>query len=364
MLELDVEKRLGDFHLKSAFQAPDGITALFGVSGAGKTTLINMLAGLVSPERGRITVQGTVLFDSDQHINIRPWRRRIGYIFQDGRLFPHLTVRQNLLYGRRFNARPPAETRLIEMSDVTALLGIDHLLDRQPATLSGGEQQRVAIGRAVLASPTMLLMDEPLAALDAGRQDDIMSMIEQLRDQLRLPIVYVSHSLNEIARLADTIVVLSEGRVLASGGVTEVTSRLDVVPLALRDDGGAIITARVEAHDPRYRLTTLGFAGGSLRIPKINRAIGRNIRIVLRARDVAVALVRPQSISVQNILQGVVVEIGEARGPSVDLAVAVGSTRLIARITAQAADDLALAPGMPVFLLIKSVAFAGPKLED
>lgn len=363
MLELDVEKHLGDFHLKSAFQAPDGITALFGVSGAGKTTLINMLAGLVSPERGRIAVTGTVLFDSDRHIDIRPWRRRIGYVFQDGRLFPHLTVRQNLLYGRRFNPKPSAETRSVEFGDVTALLGIDCLLDRQPSTLSGGEQQRVAIGRAVLASPRMLLMDEPLAALDAGRQDDIMAMIEQLRDQLGLPIVYVSHSLNEIARLADTIVVLEDGRVLASGGVTEVTSRLDIAPLALRDDGGAIITARVEAHDPHYRLTTLGFPGGSLKIPEISRAIGHTIRIVLRARDVAVALVKPQSISVQNILHGVVAEIGQARGPSIDLAVAVGSTRLIARVTAQAADDLALARGMPVFLLIKSVAFAGSDRE-
>jgi molybdate transport system ATP-binding protein len=364
MLEVDVEKRLGDFHLNAAFQAPEGITALFGVSGAGKTTLINILAGLVSPERGQITVAGTVLFDSGRHIDVQPWRRRIGYVFQDGRLFPHLTVRQNLLYGHRFNPKPQAETRPVVMSEVTALLGIDHLLDRQPARLSGGEQQRVAIGRAVLASPAMLLMDEPLAALDAARQNDIMTMIEQLRDQLGLPIVYVSHSLNEIARLADTIVVMGDGRVLASGDVTEVTSRLDVAPLARRDDGGAIITARVEAHDPHYRLTTLGFPGGSLKIPAINRAIGRNIRIVLHARDVAVALVKPQSISVQNILQGVVIEIGEARVPSVDLAVAVGSTRLIARITAQAADDLALAPGVPVFLMIKSVAFAGPKLED
>jgi molybdate transport system ATP-binding protein len=360
MLELDIEKRLGDFHLKSAFQAPDGLTALFGVSGAGKTTLINMMAGLISPDRGRIAVGGAVLFDSSQRINVKPWQRRIGYVFQDGRLFPHLTVRQNLLYGRWFNPEP---RQLADIANVTTILGIDHLLDRQPATLSGGEQQRVAIGRAVLASPRLLLMDEPLAALDAPRKEDIMTMIAELRDQLGLPIIYVSHSLNEIARLADSIVVLGDGEVLAYGGVSEVTSRLDLAPLALREDGGAVLAARIDSHDPYYRLTTLGFAGGSLKIPLIDRPVGARIRIVLRARDISVALTKPEAISVQNILPGVVTGLGQKRGSSVDLAVRVGETRLIARVTRQSADDLDLAPGMAVFLLIKSVALAGPDRE-
>lgn len=356
MLELDVEKRLGDFHLKSAFQAPDGVTALFGVSGAGKTTLINMLAGLISPDRGRIAVGGSVLFDSAQRVNMKPWRRRIGYVFQDGRLFPHMTVRQNLVYGRWFSPKP---RNLADIGDVTTILGIDHLLDRRPATLSGGEQQRVAIGRAVLANPRLLLMDEPLAALDAPRKEDIMAMIALLRDQIGLPIIYVSHSLNEIARLADSIVVLGDGEVLAYGGVSEVTSRLDLAPLALREDSGAVLAARIDWHDAHYRLTTLGFAGGSLKIPLLDRPVGTGIRIVLRARDISVALTRPTSISVQNILQGVVTELGQPRESSVDLAVSVGEARLIARVTRQSADDLGLAPGMAVFLLIKSVALAG-----
>ncbi len=361
MLELDVEKRLGDFHLKSAFRAPDGVTALFGVSGAGKTTLINMLAGLISPDRGRIVLAETVLFDSAERIDIKPWQRRIGYVFQDGRLFPHLTVRQNLLYGRWFNSK---QRPLAQLDEVTTILGINNLLDRQPTTLSGGEQQRVAIGRAVLANPRLLLMDEPLAALDAPRKEDIMTMIAELRDQLGVPIIYVSHSLNEIARLADSIVVLGDGEVLAYGGVSEITSRLDLAPLALRDDGGAVLAARIVAHDPHYRLTTLGFPGGSLKIPLVDRPVGAGIRLVLRARDISVALTKPEAISVQNILQGRVTELGQPRGSSVDLAVRVGESRVIARVTRQSADDLGLTPGMAVFLLIKSVALAGPDTEQ
>src|ERR671931_1108660 len=212
MLEVDIEHRLAEFELDIHFRSGRGLTALFGRSGAGKTSVVNAIAGLIRPQRGRIVVDGSVLVDTEKGLFAPTHRRRVGYVFQEGRLFPHLTVRHNLLFGRRF---APDTARSIGFDDVVELLGIGPLLDRRPGRLSGGEKQRVAIGRALLARPRLLLMDEPLASLDARRKDEILPYLERLRDQASVPIVYVSHSVAEVTRLATTIVLISDGRVRA-----------------------------------------------------------------------------------------------------------------------------------------------------
>ncbi len=236
-LKVAVEHRLGAFTLDAAFTSDGGLTALFGRSGAGKTSLINVIAGLIRPRSGRVEIDGTVLTDTARRLFVPPHKRRIGYVFQEGRLFPHLTVRQNLLYGRWFAPGPKAAG---ELDQVVQLLGVADLLARRPATLSGGEKQRVAIGRALLARPLLLGMDEPLASLDEARKAEILPYIERLRDALRIPIVYVSHSISEVARLATTLVVLSEGRVAAVGSPQAVMGRLDLFPLAGRAEAGAV----------------------------------------------------------------------------------------------------------------------------
>ncbi len=222
-LAVDVEKRLDAFTVAANFASAGRLTALFGRSGSGKTTIINLIAGLSRPDRGRIVVDDAVLFDDRAGIDVPAHRRRLGYVFQEGRLFPHLTVEANLLYGRK---RTPERDRLGSLAGIVDLLGIGELLARRPASLSGGEKQRVAIGRALLASPRLLLMDEPLASLDDARKADILPYIERLRDEMKLPIVYVSHSVEEVARLADTVVVLSQGKVAATGPVGEIFARL------------------------------------------------------------------------------------------------------------------------------------------
>lgn len=216
MLNVDLDKRLGDFSLSAAFQGDGGVTALFGPSGAGKTTVVNMIAGLVRPDRGRIAIGGEVLFDSAARIDVPVHRRHIGYVFQDGRLFPHLSVRHNLDYGRWMNGHPRDEAALRR---ITGLLDIDALLDRRPGGLSGGERQRVALGRALLAQPRLLLLDEPMASLDAARKREILPYFARLRDETRLPMIYVSHDAGEVKHLADRVVLIDGGRVTATGGV-------------------------------------------------------------------------------------------------------------------------------------------------
>src|SRR6185436_53255 len=256
MLDVDVSARRAAFHLDAAFRSDAPIVALFGRSGAGKTTLVHAIAGIVRPERGRIVIGERVLFDSARGIDLPPEKRRVGYVFQDALLFPHLSVRANLAYGE---ALTPAAERFVDSERVLALLGIGGLLERRPASLSGGERQRVAIGRALMASPRLLLLDEPLASLDGARKAEILAYIELLRDELRLPMVYVSHALEEVTRLADRVVIVSDGRVIAAGGVAEVMSRADLRPHTGRFEAGAVIEARVAAHDPRYELSTLVF---------------------------------------------------------------------------------------------------------
>jgi molybdate transport system ATP-binding protein len=356
VLEVAAFCRFGGFTLDVAFTTgAKGLTAILGRSGAGKTSLINVVAGLARPERGRVVLDGTVLVDADRGIDLAPERRRIGYVFQEGRLFPHLSVRRNLTYGLRRSgvARNP-----IGFDHVVELLGLGPLLARYPASLSGGEKQRVAIGRALLASPRLLLMDEPLAALDPERKAEILPFIERLRDELEIPILYVSHMMEEVVRLADSVVLISEGRLAAQGSVEEVMSRLDLRPLTGRYDGGAVLAATVVAHDAEFGLTRLAFAGGELLVPSLALDPGERLRLRIRARDVALAVKPPEGLSILNVLAGTVREIADDGGPLVDLVVDVG-VPLWARITARSLSGLGLRIGSPVFALVKAVAIDG-----
>ncbi|HUJ97999.1 MAG TPA: molybdenum ABC transporter ATP-binding protein [Stellaceae bacterium] len=355
MIEIEVEKQQGTFRLGAQLALPEtGISALFGRSGAGKTTLVNMLAGLVRPDRGRIAVGGELLFSSERGIDLPPERRRLGYVFQEGRLFPHYSVRGNLLYGARRGAAR------IDFDAVVALLGLAALLDRRPGDLSGGEKQRVAIGRALLAAPRLLLMDEPLASLDAPRKAEILPFIERLRDELHVPVIYVSHAMEEIVRLADTLVLLSDGKVAAVGSVEELTSRLDLRPLTGRYEAGAVIRTTLAGHDVTFGLSELAFPGGRLRVSHLPLPLGTAVRVRIRARDVALSRTRPTGISIRNIFAARILEIAPDRGPLVDIRLDIGPPHqqvpLWARITLRSLQELDLAVGSEVFALLKTVA--------
>ncbi len=355
MLSVAVVHRLGKFTLDAAFESPGGLTALFGRSGSGKTSLVNAIAGLIRPRRGRVVLDGEVLTDTDTGVFVPAYRRHIGYVFQEGRLFPHLTVRQNLLYGRWFAPRRTAAQGEIER--VVALLDIGNLLGRRPANLSGGEKQRVAIGRALLAAPRLLVMDEPLASLDEARKNEIMPYIERLRDELRVPIVYVSHSIPEVARLASELVVMSQGRVAAIGPTAAVMGRIDLFPLTGRAEAGALLATTVAAHDAEFGLTVLRAASGELRVPRLDLPVGSALRVRIRARDVMIAVRRPEGLSALNVLPGVVAELGRSSEPIVDVRLDCAGEALIARLTRRSVEGLGLLPGRRVYAVIKSIAF-------
>jgi len=357
MLSVAVEHRLGDFRLDAAFDSTGGLTALFGRSGAGKTSLVNAIAGLIRPDRGRITLEDTTLTDTERGVFVPARRRHIGYVFQEGRLFPHLTVRQNLLYGRWFARERRDAARPGEVEHVVDLLGIGDLLARRPANLSGGEKQRVAIGRALLAHPRLLVMDEPLASLDEARKAEILPYVERLRDDTRIPIVYVSHQVAEVARLATTLVVLSEGRVAAAGPTAAIMGRIDLFPLTGRAEAGAILSTRVAEHDVRFGLTTLRAAAGDLRVPYIDLRLGAPMRVRIRARDVMIAVEPPHGLSALNVLPGTVAEIGHADGPIVEIRLDCAGEALVARLTRRSVESLGLEPGRQVYAVIKSIAF-------
>lgn len=359
-LEIDIAHDYGGFALQAQFTCAPGLTALFGRSGAGKTTLVNAIAGLLTPRRARISINGRVLNDTTAGINVPPHQRRIGYVFQEARLFPHLTVRNNLLFGRFFARR----TDTIAFDHVVELLGIAPLLQRRPATLSGGERQRVAIGRALLARPELLLMDEPLAALDGARKEEILPYLERLRDELRLPIVYVSHAIPEVTRLADTVVLLSDGRVQAVGSVEDLTARLDLFPLTGRYEAGAVLAARLLSHDEAWGLSVLQTRAGEFLVPRLEgRAIGTGLRIRIRARDVTLALGPPSDTSALNILQGTVAELKPSGdGPQVEVRLDCHGDTVLARITRLSAERLGLQPGKPVYAMVKTVALDGGSL--
>ncbi|MGI9384768.1 MAG: molybdenum ABC transporter ATP-binding protein [Methyloligellaceae bacterium] len=352
-VEIAIAHHFGDFALDVDFVVDrPGITALFGPSGSGKTTTINAVAGLLKPDRGRIAVNGDTLLDTGRRIHVPPRKRRFGYVFQDARLFPHLSVRANLLFGwKRAHTRAPQA----EVDRIIELLGLGHLLTRAPRTLSGGERQRVALGRALLASPLLLLLDEPLAALDQPRKLEILPYLERLRDEAKTPMLYVSHSIDEVTRLADRMIVLNDGAIAAEGTVFDIMSRLDLFPLTGRFEAGAVIEARVAAHDDGHHLTELTFDGHSLYVPRIDAPPGTPVRMRIRARDVTLALDRPTRISANIVLPATIVEIRSDPGAHADVQLACGNAKLIARITRHSVARLELEPGTPVFALVKSI---------
>jgi molybdate transport system ATP-binding protein len=352
-IEVDVAHRLGAFALEVRFTSRGRLTAFFGQSGAGKTSLVNVIGGLIRPDRGRIAVDGTTLIDTASGIFVPTHRRRVGYVFQEGRLFPHLTVRQNLMFGRWFT--PPQE-RKVELETVLDLLGIGHLLRRRTSGLSGGEKQRVAIGRALLASPRLLLMDEPLAALDEERKAEILPFIERLRDEANVPIIYVSHSLAEVSRLANSIVVLRNGRVAAVGDPAEVLSRTELVPGYAVEEAGAVIEARISQHDKQYGLTMLQSKAGLLRAPYLDLSTGAIVRVRVRARDVMVANAPPVGLSALNVLAGKVVALRTRGEGVVEVAIDCNGVELWARLTRKSVETLGLKPELQVYAILKSVA--------
>lgn len=359
VIEIAVRHRLGAFELDASFASTGRLTALFGRSGSGKTSLVNIIGGLIAPAGGRVVVDGQVLVDTQAGVFVPKHRRRIGYVFQEARLFPHLSVRQNLLFGRWFSGRDARASS--DLAGVLDLLGIAHLLERRPGALSGGEKQRVAIGRALLANPRLLLMDEPLASLDEARKAEILPYIERLRDEIGVPIVYVSHSVAEVARLATTLVTVDQGRVTACGPTAQVMSRLNVAGLSGVAEAGSLIEARVADHDEEYDLTRLETRAGMLQVARSATPLGGRVRVRILASDVLISLGPPVGVSALNILPGRVVEIGaRGAGGAVELLVDCGGENLLARLTAKSVDALGLVPGSAVHAVIKSVSIEGP----
>ncbi|WP_448950257.1 molybdenum ABC transporter ATP-binding protein [Labrys neptuniae] len=354
MIEADIIVRRAGFTLTSAFSSDGGITALFGRSGSGKTTVLNAMAGLVRPDSGHIRLDGETLFEASSRIFLPPHRRRVGLVFQDAQLFPHLTARQNLLYGRFFNRT--AGPRL-DFDAVIGVLGIEKLLGRRPNALSGGEKQRVAIGRALLASPRLLLMDEPLAALDTPRKLEILPLIERVRDEMKVPILYVSHAVEEVARLAARVVVLEAGKVTRIGPPQEVLAPAVGPVSGQRFETVSLLQAKVRHYDEHYGLSTLDHPAGIISVPGRASPPGADVRVVVRGSDVSIAMKRPGSVSIRTMLAATVKTIEADDGPvaRVDLTLTGGDT-LSAFITRNAVDELGLGQGDDVLAMIKAAS--------
>ncbi|MEB2847254.1 molybdenum ABC transporter ATP-binding protein [Rhizobiales bacterium RZME27] len=348
-LSVDAKTRLGEFSLDVSFTSEQGVTALFGRSGSGKTSVIRMIAGLSQPDQGRIVLDGDVVMDASKGIFMPPHRRRFGYVFQEARLFPHLDVRKNLNYGRWFARKPGGSDHFDQVVD---LLGIGALLERRPGKLSGGEQQRVAIGRALLSSPRLLLMDEPLAALDESRKSEVLPYLERLRDELGLPIVYVSHSVSEVARLADRVVLMKDGRIEAIGGASEVLRGSG----ADTREAASVLFGTVEAVDEVHRLTRVNTGAGTLLVPAEQAQVGKTVRVLVPARDVMIATTKPEGLSALNILSGTVERIDADGEGMIGVRIVCGSETILARITAFSGGMLGLTPGKAVFAAIKTAA--------
>ena len=331
-----------------------GVTALFGPSGCGKTTVLRCIAGLTRAGRGRLMINNYTWQDETSFTPVH--QRPLGYVFQDANLFAHLSVRRNLEYGQ---SRVPATVQRVEWDRAIELLGIGHLLDRMPDGLSGGERQRVAIARALLTSPRLLLMDEPLAALDLARKSEFLPYLERLHRELDIPVIYVSHAPDEVARLADTIVVMREGRALAVGPLTETLARLDL-PIQLGEDTGVVLNAVVTERDSQWHLARVEFAGGSLWVRDGGHPIGLQVRVRVLARDVSIARNKGEGISIQNCLQANVDQMADDVHPALTLVrLQVGTSPMVARLTKRSAADLQLFIGKAVWIQIKAVALIG-----
>ena len=350
-LSVSLSHALGGVTLDVAFEAPPGVTVLFGRSGSGKTSVVNAVAGLLRPEQGRVAVEGWELFDTAPGRWLPPHRRRLGYIFQEGRLFPHLTVKQNLAYGRWF-----AGSGSESVEHVVEMLGLGPLLARRPRDLSGGEKQRVAIGRALLANPRLLLADEPLAALDEARKAEILPYFERLRDEIAVPILYVTHSAAEVARLATTVVVLEDGKSVRHGPAGEVLADPAVMPTGVRA-AGALLVARVAWHHDDG-LTELDAGGVPLFLPRVAHAVGRAVRVRIAAHDVILSRQRPEGLSALNVLPGRVVALRSGAGPGALVSLDTPAGTVLARITRRSAQALGLEAGAECHAIVKTVGIA------
>ena len=327
-----------------------GVTALFGHSGSGKTTLLRAIAGLGVRSPGHCIFKGHVWQDEDKYLPAH--QRPIGYVFQDANLFPHLTVNKNLQYGMRRTSA----TQRISLEQAINLLGIEHLLSRKPGQLSGGEKQRVGIARALAVSPELLLMDGPLAALDLARKQEILPYLERLHQELSIPVLYVSHSPDEVARLADHIVVMSQGRKIADGPLTEILSRIDL-PIRLGEDTGVVLKGVIRARDDQWHLTHIAFAGGALWTKDTGGAVGDHVRVRVLARDVSISLYQQHDTSIQNHLAGTVESVYPDEHPGLLLVrVLVGDSLFVSRLTNRSAHQLNISVGKPVWIQVKSVA--------
>ena len=357
MLEVRLRHAFPAFQLDAAFAVPPGVTALFGPSGSGKSTVLACIAGLLQPDEGRLALDGALLLDTRARVTIPAERRRCAVVFQDALLFPHLTVNKNLHYGLRRAPAGPGPG----FDEVVDLLGIRALLERRPGALSGGERQRVALGRALLSRPRLLLLDEPLAALDAPRKAEVLPFLARVRERFALPMLYVTHALDEVDRLADSLVLIESGRILASGPVEALALRTDL-PLAARRDAGAVLRCTVLDHDAGRGLTRLGFAGGALLVPLQSASVGTALRVRVRARDIAIATARPEGLSMQNVLAATLEGIDPGSAHDAMLRLRIGQTSLLSRVTADTIVRLGLAPGQPVWALIKSVTLGAVEI--
>lgn len=352
-LKVDIGKALHGFTLNARFEAPAGITVLFGPSGSGKTTLINAVAGLITPDRGHIGLGGRVLYDAKSGENLPAHKRGVGYVFQDARLFPHLSVEANLNYGRKLAPTPPSDA---EFDRIVTLLGIVALLARRPAKLSGGEAQRVALGRALLSGPKMLLADEPLAALDGARKSELLPYFERLRDERALPILYVTHSVSELGRLADHVVTLETGQASSLCRPEDVLADPKLVQGGVRGVG-AMIEAVVVAHHADG-LSELVAGGVPLFLPKVPQEIGARLRVRIAASDVILARRKPEGLSALNILQATVTGLRSGDGPGALVALHTAAGKIQARITRRSAKALGLDVGVAAYAIVKTVSIA------
>jgi molybdate transport system ATP-binding protein len=355
-IEARFAMRLGAFPLDAAFTAPGrGVTALYGDSGSGKTSVLRCLAGLEHAPRGLLRVNGSWWQDEEQRHFLPTHMRPIGYVFQEPSLFPHLSVRANLEYGQR---RVPEDRRRVAFDQAVTLLGVSPLLDRGPARLSGGERQRVAIARALLTSPRLLLMDEPLSALDARSKADILPYLERLHAELSIPVIYVSHAPEEVARLADHVVFMQDGRVRAQGPLAELMTRLDL-PLARGDAAEAVIEAVVGAHDEEFHLTYLDFAGGRITVPREDLTVGTRARLRIYARDVSLVLAPQSGSSILNVFPVRVTDLAEERPGQVIVQLDAAGAPLLARVTTKSVAQLGLARGAHIYAQVKGMALLG-----
>ena len=349
-LDVDIDHRRGSFHLQARFTAAPGLTALFGRSGSGKTSLVSIVGGLIRPDRGRVSVDGQTLVDTESGVFVPS--RTSGASATSSRTAASFRISAcGGTCSTDAGSRAAAAAATADLGAVVELLGIGPLLERNPESLSGGEKQRVAIGRALLARPRLVLMDEPLASLDESRRAEILPYIERLRDEAGVPILYVSHSVAEVARLATTVVIMTEGKVMAVGPVQ------DILPLADANDGGAVLDATVSRHDETFHLSVLQSVAGELQVPRLNAAVGAPVRAYIRARDVMLSLKPPEDISALNVLAGRIASITATGGAQADIRLDCNGAVLMARLTAKSVDRLTLAPGRPVYAVVKSVSF-------